>query len=961
MGEAPAEVEAEPVSFEPIAVVRTLADPDDAGFETGYSHAGTSPSAVASGSAENGLATAASGRFETESGRAAEATHEGEDVSEQLAAELREPGIEVGQPAPADDSSLDAESHGAGNSEQSAANRPSGGINSLAAMKNIVAAGSIGVTKSLTDEEALDRRGYPDTAGNADVTGDSGPALASDLAGTRDTTGVSDLADTSDEGEEPGVPEVGGVGSAAVGADAVLVDSGGFALVDDTEAGSGESFTGGLSEAVWSAAWADWQSFGGHGDLGGLSEADWGKAWSDWQNFGGHGDLGGLSKDDWGNAWTGWQSFGGNGQTETPGPAVTGDTPDSPVADGDTPDSAIVDGEVAGHPVVEGQDTDSQDAEGQSAEGQVDSSRAASMEASRPVEGDQAESDQAGNDDAENDAAGDDAVSVGSAETAGVDVAVVEAGTEEGGAPVVPAQGVTVGEGSAGSAAEAGVAAASREILPEAKAGGQDAEQTGEQASDKISEQAGEQGGENTGKQAEEQGRDRAGSVSSERLEPVRQRRGEQAPADRRRAEPERILASYPWVFDPRTLRETVGEPERLGDLADRLSDRLEFAERDNVRAGLLSLRAAVSRVLGELDDALADGREGLRHAEASGEFRTVAIAQARLAHVLHWRGEFDEADRLYARAESVELPSAVRAEISELAGRSVFDQGRLLEAVNHFERALDVRQGEDPELVERIELALDEITRRSADGWGPYPRTRDEVLEVPKAPMRLLDDGAGLWGYAAAVEPQFAEAQPFAEGVAWVRRPGAPAWELIDTRGELVIPAAHDYRAVGPFAEGLAWVRRDDSGWFAIDLQNRLIVTPAGFEDARPFRSGLAVVRQGGAWGAVDRNGRIAVRPAFHGFLTVLHVGGSVDGFTDEGLAVVDAGDRFGVVDRAGQLVVPPVHAAVVIHPSAFLVRDPAGSWGALNRRGEPLVDVVHKDRDSAVEQLPGEARPVL
>ncbi|WP_204295363.1 WG repeat-containing protein [Actinoplanes campanulatus] len=496
------------------------------------------------------------------------------------------------------------------------------------------------------------------------------------------------------------------------------------------------------------------------------------------------------------------------------------------------------------------------------------------------------------------------------------DAAGAEAGRGErdSGAPDVPLNGVTPAEEKTGGAAGAGVAGRSRETRPEA------------------------------------------------RTEPVRQRRDQRAPADRRRADPEQILASYTWEFDPRTLREQVDEPDRLWDLVDRLTDRLEYAERDNVRAGLLGLRAVVSRVLGELDDALADGREAVRHAEASGELRPVSIAQARLAHVLQWRGEFAEADRLFAQADSPELPAPTRAEISELAGRSAFEQGRYLEAVNHFERALDVRRGEDPELVERIELALDAITRRTGDGWGPYPRSRDELLGLPEAPMPLLDDGAGLWGYAAAVEPRYAEAQPFAEGVAWVRRPDSHAWELIDSGGELVIPAAHGYLAVGRFAEGLAWVTRGDAtGWFAIDRQNRLVVAPGAYEDARPFRRGLAVVRQAGLWGAVDRHGRIAVRPRFRRFATVLHVGGPVDGFTDEGLAVVDAGDRFGVLDRTGQLVVAAVHAAVVIHPSAFLVRNAAGLWGALDREGEPLADMGHRDLADVVDQLPVEARPVL
>ncbi|MFD0517351.1 WG repeat-containing protein [Paractinoplanes durhamensis] len=298
----------------------------------------------------------------------------------------------------------------------------------------------------------------------------------------------------------------------------------------------------------------------------------------------------------------------------------------------------------------------------------------------------------------------------------------------------------------------------------------------------------------------------------------------------------------------------------------DRLTDKLEYAERDAVRAQLLSLRAVAERLIGDLDAALEDGRQALGHAEATGELRRIAIVQARLAHVLQWRGEYAEADKLYAEAGSPELPSRLRAEIHELAGRSAFDQGRFLEAMNHFETALDLRKGADPELVERIELALDTITRRTKGGdWGPYPRTRDEILGLTESPRPLRDERSGLWGYVGAVPPRYAQAQPFADGLAWVRRPESPSWELIDLAGEVVIDASSGYRAAERFADGLAWVSRDEAGgWYAIDRQNRLIV-PGGFDDAKPFHHGLALIRRGG-WGVIDRHGRVVVQPRFRG-----------------------------------------------------------------------------------------------
>ena len=444
---------------------------------------------------------------------------------------------------------------------------------------------------------------------------------------------------------------------------------------------------------------------------------------------------------------------------------------------------------------------------------------------------------------------------------------------------------------------------------------------------------------------------------------PIRQQRGRRDQTQSRRADPEQVLSTYPWVFDPETLRERIDDSDPMWVVIDRLSDKLEYAERDSVRARLLGLRAVAQRLVDDLDPALEDAREALEHAKRSGEPALLATTQARLAHVLHWRGEYAEADRLYAEAASPELPSRLRAEIHELAGRSAFEQNRYLEAVNHFESALDLRKGADPELVERIELALDTITRHTADGWGPYPRTREEILGHTDAPRPLRDERTGLWGYVGAVPPRYAEAQPFGDELAWARRPDSPAWELIDRAGEVVIDASAGYRAVGPFAEGLAWVSRDPAGgWYAIDRQNRVIV-PGGFEDVKPFHNGLALIQRGG-WGAVDQHARVVVQPRYQAFATATVDGGSVDGFTDEGLAVVDAGDRFGVIDRHGQLIVPPAHAAVLIHPSAFLIADKFGLWGALDRSGATLVEMKYPDRAEVIDEIDAlmtESRPVL
>ncbi|MEW1587754.1 WG repeat-containing protein, partial [Micromonospora vinacea] len=427
--------------------------------------------------------------------------------------------------------------------------------------------------------------------------------------------------------------------------------------------------------------------------------------------------------------------------------------------------------------------------------------------------------------------------------------------------------------------------------------------------------------------------------------------------------DPEQVLAAYRWRLDPVTLREELTEPDDLRAIRRRLTEKLGSAVDNRARARLLSLRAVASRILGDLDDALADGRLALTYAEATGELRRTALAQARLAHVLRWRGDFAEADQLFAQANSVELPDRLRAALHEHAGRSSYDQGRLMEACEHFEKALDLRGAGDAELLDRVRVALDAVTvRAEADGFGPYPRGRDEVLDRDRPP--LPDRDGPLWGYTSqdgevVIPARYAEAQPFHDGLAWVRRPDTDRWSLINLLGTTVIPPS--FRAAHPFSDGLAWVV-GEGGWTAIDATGAVQVAP-NFAEVRPFRRGLAAVRREG-WGAVDRTGRIVVPTRYHGFVTELADGQQIDGFTDEGLAVVDVAGRRGVVDRTGTVLVPPTHPMLVIHPVAFLVESGNGRWGALDRRGVPLIDPVHGDRAEVLEEIDRlltDANPVL
>lgn len=410
-----------------------------------------------------------------------------------------------------------------------------------------------------------------------------------------------------------------------------------------------------------------------------------------------------------------------------------------------------------------------------------------------------------------------------------------------------------------------------------------------------------------------------------------------------------------------------VHDPAELWTIRRQITAKLGTALDNRTRTRLLSLRAVTARLLGDLDDALDDGRLALTYAEATGELRRTALVQARLANVLRWRGEFGEADRLLAEADSPELPDRLRAALHEHAGRSSYDQGRLIEACHHFERALDLRGDGDDGMTSRIGQALDAVARRAEENdFGPYPRDRDELLQQPRVPVPAQDGDRERWGYAApdgefAIDPEYAVAQPFHEGLAWARRPDSVGWTLLDPSGTPRLESTWPY--VRPFGDGLAWVSTDGaSSWMAVDADGEVVVAH-GFDEIRPFRAGRAIVRMGNGWGAVDTEGELVVPTRLDGFDTTFSDGRRVEGFSDEGLAVVVVGGRRGVLDRDGRMVLTPAHPVLAIHPVAFLVGD-GDRWGALDRRGELLIPPTHRDQAgvvAAIDELLADASPVL
>lgn len=190
-------------------------------------------------------------------------------------------------------------------------------------------------------------------------------------------------------------------------------------------------------------------------------------------------------------------------------------------------------------------------------------------------------------------------------------------------------------------------------------------------------------------------------------------------------------------------------------------------------------------------------------------------------------------------------------------------------------------------------------------------------------APVPERDAASGRFGYRDAsgnwrIAPEFASAEPFSGGLAFVERPDRGVG-LIDTRGEMVTPnvvpavwASGSKLTIARASEGRLAARDIETNKVGfVDAHGRWVIRPR-FADAFEFHEGLAAVRlaAGGKVGFIDRQGRLTIAARFG---TRFHE----PPVFAEGLAAVGADDdwpktnldppgRLGYIDRRGHWVIP-------------------------------------------------------
>lgn len=170
-------------------------------------------------------------------------------------------------------------------------------------------------------------------------------------------------------------------------------------------------------------------------------------------------------------------------------------------------------------------------------------------------------------------------------------------------------------------------------------------------------------------------------------------------------------------VFDPETLHEAYADVPaaraRAADLREQLraapDEIAEFVARGDLVDAL--------RCLGDLDEALAEGRRAVDRAVLAGTPAQQHLARVRLATVQQWRGEFGESNVAFTELGHAagQFGPVVAAFTHERAGRNAFDQADFAAAHDHFARALALRQEFElpAEEIASAQFALDAAAKR--------------------------------------------------------------------------------------------------------------------------------------------------------------------------------------------------------------------------------------------------------
>jgi hypothetical protein len=180
-----------------------------------------------------------------------------------------------------------------------------------------------------------------------------------------------------------------------------------------------------------------------------------------------------------------------------------------------------------------------------------------------------------------------------------------------------------------------------------------------------------------------------------------------------------------------------------------------------------------------------------------------------------------------------------------------------------------------------------------------------------------------------------FSVATDYSDGFARVKKKWDTNWYFIDRKGNLL--TKRGFAESEPFSDGMAAVAVSaptqshlvdrHKRWTYLSKKGTLISST--FEEAKPFAEGLAVVKEGGKYGVIDKTGTFVVMPTFDD---------SLERF-EEGRLGLKLQKRWQFIDHAGRVAIAKSFLNVLPFREGLApIKLDDGQWTFIDQNGLEL-----------------------
>ena len=166
-------------------------------------------------------------------------------------------------------------------------------------------------------------------------------------------------------------------------------------------------------------------------------------------------------------------------------------------------------------------------------------------------------------------------------------------------------------------------------------------------------------------------------------------------------------------VFFDENLREVPNNPHEMALALKHLITEFERLEpKGEERIKQLGQIGSYARILKQFEIAEAAINEALNLCKSNGDAPREVVNLIRLAHIYQWQGQYSESNRLFSllleRTRSELEAFYLEDFVLQHTGKNYFEQQRYAEALELFERALEIRVAKgDESLIESTEVAI--------------------------------------------------------------------------------------------------------------------------------------------------------------------------------------------------------------------------------------------------------------